>query len=250
MTLTVEHRSRAAIERDARMLLLEYRETSGVRLELPVPLEDITRYHLALDLGFADLYDLVDSDEERYRGEILGAIFMGQERILIDSHLDPASNPSLIGRYRFSVGHEIGHWRLHREAVLQYARHCASGRQDADVVCRASEAKKPIEWQADYFAACLLMPQAILKSIWCERFRGLQPLVYERTRRTVLINPPRGRGLRHIGQVLSDPGYEEFADGWANYFASQFFNVSTQAMRIRLEGMGLLVRSRVTSLAS
>lgn len=34
------------------------------------------------------------------------------------------------------------------------------------VVCRTSQAKEPIEWQADYFASSLLMPQAMLRRYW------------------------------------------------------------------------------------
>ena len=36
---------------------------------------------------------------------------------MIDRSLDPGENPSMQGRYRFGVGHEIGHWRLHRVYV-------------------------------------------------------------------------------------------------------------------------------------
>jgi hypothetical protein len=66
----------------------------------------------------------------------------------------------------------------------------------------------------------------------------------------MVIDPPRGGRFRRLSEVLVDRGYEEFADGWAQYFASQFFNVSAQAMRIRLEGFGLLLRAREFTLAS
>ena len=51
--------------------------------------------------------------------DILGAIWVDKEIILIDRSLDPKDNPSMQGRYRFSVAHEIGHWRLHRPYVAK-----------------------------------------------------------------------------------------------------------------------------------
>ena len=37
-----------------------------------------------------------------------------ERRIVIDESLDPEENPSMEGRYRFTLAHEVGHWRLHR----------------------------------------------------------------------------------------------------------------------------------------
>ena len=42
-------------------------------------------------------------------------------------------------------------------------------------------------------------------------------------------------------KAIRDPGYDDFANGWAQYFA-QMFDVSKLAMRIRLERLGLLLR--------
>ncbi len=33
---------------------------------------------------------------------------------MIDESLDPKKNPAKEGRYRFTLAHEGGHWRLHR----------------------------------------------------------------------------------------------------------------------------------------
>ncbi|MBK8008612.1 MAG: ImmA/IrrE family metallo-endopeptidase [Rhizobiales bacterium] len=41
---------------------------------------------------------------------------------MIDDSLDPEENPSMLGRYRFTLAHEIGHWRLHRHSVRQGRR--------------------------------------------------------------------------------------------------------------------------------
>jgi hypothetical protein len=55
------------------------------------------------------------------------------------------------------------------------------------------------------------------------------------------VDPPAGRGFRRLGEIFCDKGYEDFADAWAEYFAPTFL-VSRQAMRIRLEKLGLLRR--------
>ncbi len=43
----------------------------------------------------------------RNKPDILGAIWVEKELVLIDQHLNPKNNPSMLGRYRFSVAHEL-----------------------------------------------------------------------------------------------------------------------------------------------
>ncbi len=58
-----------------------------------------------------------------------------------------------------SIAHEIGHWELHidQTAISHFLE-----RQD-DIVepflCRNISSQQGMEWQAQYFASCLLMPQ-------------------------------------------------------------------------------------------
>src|SRR6476661_5759795 len=111
--LKVPFLSELEIEKDAEQLLAEYEETSGAAVDRKVPFADIATYHLALQLGFADLHEMLGVP--RRSGElpdILGAIWFEKEIIAIDFSLDPERTPSRRGRYRFSVAHEIGHWRL------------------------------------------------------------------------------------------------------------------------------------------
>ena len=92
--------------------------------------------------------------------------FSSTRPIVIDESLDPEENPSKEGRYRFSC-------RPRRRRTLAAAsppfRHglstgllvrCAG---TASVVCRSSQVKEPVEWQADFYASCLLMPR---RSSW------------------------------------------------------------------------------------
>ena len=86
-------------------------------------------------------------------------------------------------------------------------------------------------------ASCLLIPRSLVYRIWNRRFGSLNPLVSG----TMKIRPLAGSRPRRIGDVCHDSEYDDFADGWADHFAP-YFAVSRQAMRIRLEKLGLLLR--------
>jgi hypothetical protein len=119
MAIKVKYLTEDEIEKDAKLLLAEYEDTIGEPIKLPVPIDDITTYHLALRLGFDDLHKTLNRPMLRGQPDILGAIWVEKELVLIDRHLDPKNNPSMSGRYRFSVAHEVGHWRLHRSYVAR-----------------------------------------------------------------------------------------------------------------------------------
>jgi hypothetical protein len=117
MTINVKYLTEAAIEKEAETLLSKYEETIGERIGLPVPVADITTSHLALKLRFADLHQIFDTPMLRGQPDILGAIGFEKELVLIDQHLNPKDE--FIGRYRFTVAHEIGHWQLHRSYLAK-----------------------------------------------------------------------------------------------------------------------------------
>ena len=154
MAIKVKYLTEDEIEKDAKLLLAEYEDTIGEPIKLPVPVDDITTYHLALRLGFDDLHKTLNRPMLRSQPDILGAIWVEKELVLIDQHLNPKNNPSMLGRYRFSVAHEIGHWRLHRSYVARDANQTFLFETSTEptVICRASEEHEPIEWQANFFA--------------------------------------------------------------------------------------------------
>lgn len=66
-------------------------------------------------------------------------------------------NPSAVrGRKRFSVAHELGHWHLHRGRSFQ----CRVDEPDANLA-----PERPLEREADTFAAHLLMPGVLFKPL-------------------------------------------------------------------------------------
>src|SRR5262249_40767236 len=116
-------------------------------------------------------------------------------------------------------------------------------REPASFICRSNEERKPVEWQADYYAACLLMPKGLVLSAWRRHFGRQQPFVFfpSKHRR---FGDRRRQGLRPIADVIRrshQPAYERVFDEVAKVFAPSF-GVSIQAMRVRLEALGLLIR--------
>ena len=112
--------------------------------------------------------------------DILGAILFDERRIVIDESLDPEENPSKEGRYRFTLAHEGGgHWRLHRHLFAKDPAQVSLFNEPASpsVVCRSSQAKEPVEWQADFYASCLLMPRKLVMAAWDEMFPDRKPRV-------------------------------------------------------------------------
>jgi len=157
----VPYLAEEVIERDVAALLAEFSNACGVVIVPPIPIEDIVEKHLKLGFEFDDTHRLFGVPRSGLDPDILGAIFFDDQRIVIDEGLDPDENPSKEGRFRFTLAHEGGgHWRLHRHLFVKDKAQAAMF-VDLDVpsfICRSSQAKEPVEWQADYYASCLLMP--------------------------------------------------------------------------------------------
>lgn len=217
------------IERDADALIAEYAHRTGAPVAGPVPVEDILELHLGLTFAIEDLAALFGTDG------VLGAIWFNEKLVRIDTRLDPSENPSRLGRYRFTLAHEIGHWRLHRTYYREDPTQAAlfDGRGQPAVVCRAGEKKIPVEWQADTFASYLLMPKALIVAAWQEWRGNLDPVIL-----ADLAPVPAADGRDPADVTL---------DRFSKPLAEQF-EVSAEAMRIRLEKLGLLMHERPNTL--
>lgn len=236
MSIKVPFLRAAQIEREAAALLVEYEKARGVVITRAVPIEDIVEKHLKLTFEFNDMHRLLDVPRSGSTQEpdILGAIFFRDRRIVIDESLDPEECPSREGRYRYTLAHEGGgHWQLHRYLFEleseQISLFDAQPRPAA--VCRSSQAKAPIEWQADYYASCLLMPRKLVSAAWNEQFPDGSPRVLQ----------PRYPVNHPFVEVQRDETDDAVLDRVARPLARQFL-VSPIAMRIRLETLGLLHR--------
>ena len=145
------YRSEEDIERSAETLLAEFTNDRGLVVQPPVPVEDIIEKHLKLSLGFDRLHELLGVPQVGPQPDIFGAIWVERREIVIDQSLDPDERPAFEGRYRFTLAHEGGHWRLHRDLLrANHTQGSLFGQASRPgVICRTSQAKEPIEWQAE-----------------------------------------------------------------------------------------------------
>ena len=74
------------------------------------------------------------------RTDILAALWIEDREIRVDESLDPEVNPEAEGRYYFSIGHEVGHWELHRHHILATsAEPHLLVQSSSPIVCRNSD---------------------------------------------------------------------------------------------------------------
>jgi Zn-dependent peptidase ImmA (M78 family) len=246
MALRVPFIADKVIERDAEALLAQYAHARNVEIKAPIQIEDIVEKHLKLHVEFDDLHHLLGIPRNRpgLEPDVFGAIWLETGEIVIDESLDPEEHPSIEGRYRFTLAHEGGgHWRLHRPLVQASVGQelLFDDTRQPTVVCRSSQSKERVEFQADLYASCLLMPRKLILRAWQDRFGGLQPFVFN-WERSSSFNP----GLLIDGEEVTEKNVPVLADFDFREIARQFagpFEVSVQAMSIRLEKLGLLLRS-------
>jgi Zn-dependent peptidase ImmA (M78 family) len=243
MTIRVKYLSEEAIEKDAEALLAVFAYARSVDLTPPVPIEDIVEKHLKLRIEFDNLHHVLGIPQEGLEPDILGAIWVDRREICIDQSLDPEERPNIEGRYRFTLAHEGGgHWRLHRAYLSSDPNQASLFADDARpaVVCRSSQSKERVEWQADYYASCLLMPRFLVVAAWQERFGNANSRILRRKNRVDVdgIDDPDIRGAMEMFERNQD---DQALQDFVRPFAEQF-KVSPIAMRIRLEKLGLLHR--------
>ena len=206
------------IARRAEGLLTAYEAVIGHRVRPPVPVEDVIERFLGLSLSYEDL------DRKLGMDDVLGATYVDRKGISINERLLEDRNE---GRMIFTCAHEVGHWILHRHLVEAAA---GLNRVREAIVCRAKNARAPMEWQADYFATCLLMPGKEMNKAFSLIFPA---------GRVVLENERSSLGGK---AVCVDPCVENW------HFIADivregggFTNVSKEAMIFRLEELGLVV---------
>ncbi|MDJ0681605.1 MAG: ImmA/IrrE family metallo-endopeptidase [Xenococcaceae cyanobacterium MO_167.B52] len=110
-------------------------------------------------LGLDLVWDYIPDDSQ---GQIAARILPLEKLIEINENI-----PQLRGGFGEStIAHEIGHWVLHinQQEVARKIRLQNKGInvRVEPLLCRTVDDINGIEWQAQYFAGCLLMPQHIL----------------------------------------------------------------------------------------
>lgn len=114
-------------------------------------------------LDLAVVWDRIPADDEG----LIAARILPLER-LIEINEDILELPE--GFEASTIAHEIGHWVLHinPDEVDMFLKRRAQGIEltAQPFLCRSASSQnrtKSIEWQAQYFASCLLMPRHILE---------------------------------------------------------------------------------------
>jgi hypothetical protein len=213
------------IEDAADSLLSAYGRRFGWSGEPPVPVEEIVECHLELDFGFENF-----AASQEHAGT-LGALWVAERRIRIDESLDPTVYPAKEGRYRFTVSHEAGHWEMHRPLFLAKRQQPSffEAEPEPNIICRAplpQIKKEPIEWQADTFAGYLLMPKASVQHAWEDTYGTAGPYYA-------------------AGEIAALSAKWSLAEDRTPTVSvaremAEVFQVSAQAMQIRLLGLGLI----------
>lgn len=227
------------LEQEANNLLADFARSNSAITTPPIPVEKILETHLGLSLSIDDLQGRMKMPD------VLGATYVESREVVIDRRLDPVLEPDQEGRYHFTIGHEIAHWQLHRPYVTSNPNQGELFDDETPrpaIVCRLKMSKTPIEFQADFYSACLIMPREMVYAAWREKYGSLRPVYYEDHQFRPYAERPRSRRLTHVKLIMRDmdapPGHYFFGK-----IAKQFaplFRVSTEAMMIRLKELSLL----------
>lgn len=204
------------IENAVAELLRNFCTKRNRALSAPVPVEDILEKHFQVKLEIKDLGKMLGIPD------VLGAAWFSLGIVRIDERIVDQE-----GRYCFTLGHELGHWVLHRPQVEaeRVARTLFGPANDAPTfVCRTSEKKAPAEWQADQFAARLLMPARLVRDAFTATCGStaieIDGFAKRREDPGVLVR------WREVATAVIDGG--------------GFTNVSNEAMRYRLSDLQLV----------
>lgn len=182
--------------------------------------------HCGIYLGmmvFKDTDKLAVYNPDKNRAEYIEA---REGTIIIDNSLLEESQEC---RYRFTVGHEAGHWIFHRLFFQRDMKQASSFLRPAQAVvqCRAASLEGKMkhfdqwndsdrmEWQANYMSSALFMPKSIVVDSYNRCY------------------------FREDMERENDCDAPYYREMYTNSMAG-FFNVSRQAAEIRLKSLGLM----------
>jgi len=125
---------------------------------LPVPIEEIADTHAGLLVRDVEDLRTAPGAPSLDQGQSLSGLLLPTAGEIWVNAEEGRQWP---GRRRFTIAHELGHWRLHRDAQ-EHAVFCRT----ASVEPPEAETRAPIpvaENEANVFAAAVLMPARLLK---------------------------------------------------------------------------------------
>ncbi|ELR97817.1 ImmA/IrrE family metallo-endopeptidase [Gloeocapsa sp. PCC 73106] len=144
--------SKGEIEAIANQILIRMSQTPNYVPKWPLDASRVAEF-LGLDL----VWDRISEDEQ---GAIAARILPLEKLIEINEdilQLGPGFTES-------TIAHEVGHWVLHINHA-QVERQSQVESRELAFLCRNQENLRGREWQAQYFASCLLMPKDQLETV-------------------------------------------------------------------------------------
>ena len=204
----------STIEKESKKLLGDFSNKTGHKLSAPIPVFDIIEY-LGYDVDFRK--DGIYEDKN-----LLGGTIIDQKTIEINENLSDHE-----GRMNFTAAHEVGHIILHvpfynEKHGKDVSEHKIISRKDGGF---EGTKKEPEEWQADKFAAFLLMPSVLVKKAFHKNYNKPVNVRRKSILQIFFPKPAFVKGYAIAKEIIR---------------AGKFDNVSKMAMLNRLIGMRLV----------
>ena len=224
---------RIDVDKVARTLL----EDMWAQRHLLIPERDATRLEVA-DPQLAAKYLLIDFQIEdqigaafAYRGakfETAGLIDRQRRRIAVSRRFPKEAMV-------FTAAHEIGHWLLHPGEVMHRDRPIAWPPANGQL-------RPQMEREADYFAACFLMPRSLLADTVEALFAACPVVIDERTAFAIDMSDHRQLVKTREGSLERARALARARHFGLRHFAPlhEQFGVSMSAMAYRLQELGLV----------
>ena len=158
--IKVPFRTHTELDHMAAELLRKYSAWKGSPTRPPIDVEEIVEGLLDLDFEVEDLREILGMPD------VLGATWLEDRLIRVDQSLEGKE-----GRFAFTVAHEVGHWVLHgpiiemEKVTLPLFAAKPDEAPKPAIVCRSGAYRQPAEWQADQFAARILMPATDVRAV-------------------------------------------------------------------------------------
>lgn len=203
----------SAIEEESIKLLKSFSQKNRISLSAPIPVFDIIEF-LGYDIDFRKDGIYQDTD-------ILGGTLIEEKTVQINENIS-----SHEGRMHFTAAHEIGHIVLHAP-LFKRVNNVDS---DQKIISRKNEGfegekKQPEEWQADKFAAFLLMPSKLVKKAFYNCYKNPINVRKKKLLEFIFPKPAFVKGYAIADTILKE---------------GKFNNVSKMAILNRLIGMRLV----------
>lgn len=156
MKLPVPYLEKSDIKKAAADFNLRYNSAKVI----PVPIDLIIESHLKINIvPIAGLKEELDNDG-----------FISRDFTTI--HIDQNICLNVDVRYRFSLAHEIGHYVLHKDIINSLKFNSVDDWAEIYDSIELSDYGK-LEFQANYFAGCLLVPDFALNPRFDEALKDI-----------------------------------------------------------------------------